>query len=156
PAVGRRDRLHLVWVEAGAAPGLGGFQLVPNPIRAAYSDDGGRTFSAPVTVSDPDRALVVAPAGSLGRHRAIHVAYSDLGDARPDYQGLDGPAWDGPWSIIVATSLDGGKTYARQAVAATGIAPPGRVMLIFTMAAPAIAADRSGHLWVAWTDARNG
>ena len=154
--MGKLGRIHLVWLETGAPPALGGFPSVRNPIMAAYSDDGGRSFSTPTEVADPSRRFVVAPSVALGRDGAVHVAYYDLENDARDYLGLEGPAWDGTWTVVVATSLDRGKTFTRQSVAATALVPPERVMLIFTMAPPAIVADGKGGVWTSWWDARNG
>lgn len=56
---------------------------------------------------------------------------------------------------MVATSADGGEHFRRGTVDER-IAPPQRVMLIYTMPPAALATDASGHLFAAWTDARNG
>ncbi len=152
---GDKGRLHLVWLHATSDPPLGGFGPPPNPIVASYSDDGGNTFSDPVQVSDPARQRVVAPALALGPDNAVHVAYYDLGDDAVDYQGLEGPVWKGTWSVLLASSTDGGGHFGASRVVDSSIAPPERVMLIFTMAPPALAADED-RLCLAWTDAREG
>lgn len=151
---GARDRVHLVWVEPTTRVATGGF-TGPTRILAASSDDGGQTLSAPVVVSEPARRRVVAPAVALGRDRHVHVAYYDLGDDARDFQGLEGPVWDGQWAIALATSSDGGATFSHHAEVATHV-PAERVMLVFTMAPPALAADRSGAVYVAWTDGAGG
>ncbi|MDP9388267.1 MAG: glycoside hydrolase [Actinomycetota bacterium] len=151
----RRGRLHLVWLEATAGPALGGFRPGPNPIMAAYSDDGGQRFSAPVQVSDPERERVVAPAVALGPHGRVHVLYYDLLDDTVDYQGLEGPVWEGNWALVMASSTDGGRRFRRGVVIDDDLVPPERVMLIFTMPPPALVAD-DGNLYAAWHDARNG
>lgn len=156
PAFGKRGRMHLVWVEAGASPGLGGFGAVDNPIMASYSDDGGRTFSIPVRVSDVERRRPVAPAVALGPGHRVHVAYYDLGDDIRDYQGLEGPRWEGNWSLVVSTSHDGGDYFGAATVVDDGLIPATRVMLIFTMPPPALAADTKGRLYAGWDDARGG
>jgi len=156
PGLGHNGRLHFVWTEAGAAPPSGGFAAVPNPILTAYSDDGGKTLSSPVQVSDPSRARAVAPALALGPHHAVHVLYYDLGADVRDYQGLDGPPWDSPWSLVVASSTDGGAHFGTGVVVDDGIVPPDRVMLIYTMPPASLVADRLGGLYAAWHDARNG
>lgn len=155
PDVGSRGRLHLVWLQATDPP-LGGLPLPPNPIMAAYSDDGGKTFSEPVQVSDPRRPLVVAPAVTLGPDHALHVVYYDLRDDMRDYQGLEGPTFDGTWSLVLASSFDGGHRFSATSIVEEAVVPPERVLLIFTMAPPAVAADASGRLYVAWHDARQG
>lgn len=149
-------RIHLVWLEPSSPPPLGGLPPGRNPLMYAYSDDGGHTLSAPVQVSDPKRRRVVAPALALGANGAVHVAYYDLEDDAVDYQGLEGPVWAGTWSLVVSTSVDGGRSFDRHDVAASGLAPPERVMLIFTMAPPSFVADDAGGLFLSWWDARNG
>lgn len=153
---GEADRMHLVWLHASTDPPLGGLPNAPNPILAAHSDDGGRTLSSPVQVNDPTHRRAVAPAISLGPDSAVHVAYYDLQDDGRDYQGLEGPAWEGSWSVVATTSLDRGGRFAPPVVVDSRIVPPGRVMLIYTMAPPGIAAGPSGGLYLTWPDAREG
>ncbi|HUP70590.1 MAG TPA: sialidase family protein [Acidimicrobiales bacterium] len=156
PRHGDRGRLHLVWVEPGAPPALGGFSSSPNRILASHSDDGGTTFSAPVEVSERHRSRVVAPAVAVGATGRVHVAYYDLGDDAVDFQGLEGPPWEGTWSVVTSTSTDGGASYRRHTVVDAQMVPTGRVMLIFTMAGPALATGTGGRAYVAWPDARSG
>lgn len=156
PTIGDRGRIHLVWLEARTNPPLGGLASPPNPIMAAYSDDGGSTFTEPVQVSDPARPLAVAPAMALGPDHAVHVLYYDLGEDVRDYQGLEGPTWEGRWSLVLSASTDGGKHFSKGTVVEAEIVPPERVMLIFTMPPASLVADRNGRLYAAWTDARNG
>lgn len=153
--LGRQGRLHLVWIHADEDPPLGGFQASPNPIMSAHSDDGGITFSKPVQINDPNRPRAVAPALALGRHHQVWVTYFDLGDDRRDYQGLEGPVWDGTWSLATAKSDDAGDHFTPASVVDDHIVPPERVMLIFTMPPPSLAV-RGGLACVAWTDARFG
>lgn len=152
---GDKGRLHLIWLQATSDPPLGGFGPPPNPILSAYSDDGGETFSKPVQVSDPARQRVVAPALALGSDHAVHVAYYDLEDDAIDYQGLEGPVWEGTWSLVLASSSDGGRHFGPGHLVDGSIAPPERVMLIFTMAPPTLVAA-GNRLCLAWTDARQG
>lgn len=152
---GELGRLHLVWLEAGTDPPLGGLPPVDNPILSAYSDDGGRTFSEPVRVSDPERVRSVAPALAVGGG-AVHVAYYDLHDDARDYQGLEGPTWPGTWSVVATSSSDGGATFSPGQVVDDQIRPPGRVMLVFTMPPPSLVAGPGGSLALAWPDARAG
>ena len=154
--VGGSDRIHLVWLKALSDPPLGGLTPEPHPLQAAYSDDGGRTFSEPVTISDPGRPRSVAPALVVGAGSAVHVAYYDLRDDARDYQGLEGPAWEDPWSLVMTTSTDGGATFGPAVEVDAGIVPPGRVMLIFTMPPPSLAAGGEGRLYLSWWDSRGG
>jgi hypothetical protein len=156
PSVGARGRIHLVWLHSLGAPSLGGLPPEPNPILAAHSDDGGDTFSTPMRVSDPGRLRSVAPVIALGPDRTVHVGYFDLQDDAVDYQGLEGAPWPGDWSVVVATSHDGGDRFEPGVVVDDQLLPPGRVMLIFTMPPPSLAADRSGNLYAGWFDARHG
>lgn len=151
--LGEVGRLHLVWIRAGLEPGFGGFGASPNPIVTAWSDDGGVTFTQPVQLSA--RSRVVAPALVLGPDHAVHVAFYDLGADARDYQGLTGPAWEGTWSVVVRTSRDGGRQFDQEVVVDDRVVPPERVMLVFTMAPPALAAV-GRRLCAAWPDARMG
>jgi hypothetical protein len=122
----------------------------------AYSDDGGETFSSPIQVSDPARDRVVAPALALAPDQRVHVGYYDLKDDAIDYQGLEGATWPGTWSLVVATSADGGRRFGPGVVIDDEVTPHERVLLVFTMPAAAMAAGPDGQLCAAWTDARNG
>jgi len=156
PAIGPRGRIHLVWLKALSDPPLGGLTNEPHPILAAHSDDGGRTFSEPVPVSDPARQRSVAPALVVGAGSAVHVAYYDLRDDFRDYQGLEGPPWADPWSLVLTTSTDRGASFGPAVEVDAGIIPPGRVMLIFTMAPPSLATGGDGRLYLSWWDSRAG
>jgi hypothetical protein len=147
-------RLHLVWLETSSDPPLGGLPPTPNPILSAWSDDGGKTFSSPVQVSDRARPRVVAPALTLGRDGAVHVLYYDLEDDVRDYQGLEGPPWEGTWSLILSSSTDGGRSFAPGVVVDADVVPFERVMLIYTMPPAALVADRD-RVFVSWSDARS-
>ncbi|MGH2810798.1 MAG: sialidase family protein, partial [Actinomycetota bacterium] len=148
-------RIHLVWLHATSDPGLGSFGTPPNPVMASHSDDGGKSFSRPVQVSDPVRARVAAPTLSVGEKGLVHVGYFDLGDDAIDYQGLEGPTYEGKWSLIVTTSADRGGHFSRGRVVDGSIMPGGRVMLIFTMP-PASLASWKDSVCASWTDARFG
>lgn len=149
-------RLHLTWVQAGEDPTGGGFAPADNPLLAAFSDDGGRSVSRPVRVSDPGRTRVVGPALAVGAGDRVHVAYYDLGDDARDYQGLEGPVWDGTWALVSATSDDRGRSFRAGVVVDDAIVPPERLMVVFTAPGPALAGDAAGRVYVAWTDARRG
>jgi hypothetical protein len=155
PTVGRAGRMYLVWLETTSEPPLGGLGSPPNPILSAYSDDAGQTFSPPVQVSDTGRQRVVAPALAVGADHAVHVLYYDLQDDARDYQGLEGPTWDGRWSLVMASSADGGHSFGPGVVVDGDIVPPERVMLIYTMPPAALAVD-GARVYASWHDARNG
>ena len=155
PDRGDQGRIHLAWLHSGSDPPLGGMAPGTNPIQAAYSDDGGVTFSDPVQVSDPNRERVVAPSLALGPDGSVHVAYYDLQDDARDYQGLAGPTFEGNWSLVVSSSSDGGRTFGAGSLVDDAIGPDERVILIFTMAPAALAVDDE-RMCLAWTDARTG
>lgn len=155
PTGGVHGRIHLVWLHATSDPPLGGFASPPNPILTAYSDDGGSTFSAPIEVSDPNRERVVAPALAVGPKGEVHVAYYDLGSDDRDYRGLEGPLWEGTWSLVLSSSFDHGRRFSSGKVVESSIVPPERVMLIFTMAPPSVTV-RAERLCTGWTDGRFG
>jgi len=153
---GPHGRIHIVWLKATSEPGLGSLPAPPNPIMAIHSDDGGRSFSRPLTISDLARQLVLAPALALGPDHAVHVVYYDLQQDAVDYHGLEGPTWDGHWSLVLTSSKNGGRTFDKNRLVDDGIVPPERVPIIFTMTPASVAVDRNGRVFVAWTDGRNG
>ena len=155
PTMGPNGRLHLVWLEATSDPPAGGFGPPPNPVLAAHSDDGGKTFTKPVTVAGGDGERVVAPALALGPDHTVHVAWYDLGDDARDYQGLEGPVWEGRWSLWLASSSDGGRRFSPPGLVDGAVVPHERVMLIFTMP-PATMVDDGTRLCAGWTDAARG
>lgn len=155
-SLGEDGRLHLVWLRTPSKPPIGGMPAPPNPIMAAHSDDGGRSWSEPVQVSDPDRQRVLAPAVAVGADNTVHVAYYDLEDDARDYRGQEGPVWEGTWSVVSATSRDGGRSFEEGVVVDDGLVPAERVMLAFTMPPPALTADDVGRVAVGWDDARRG
>jgi hypothetical protein len=154
--VGSRGRIHITWLQANTDPPIGGLPAPPNPILAAFSDDGGKRFSAPVVVSAPARPHAVAPALTLGPKHEVYVAYYDLGDDRIDYHGLEGETWGDAWSLVLSASLDGGRSFGPTHVVDDQIAPPERVLLVLTMPPASLVADSRGTLYVGWYDARNG
>jgi hypothetical protein len=147
--------LHLVWLQATEEPTLGGLPPSDNPILAARSTDGGKTFTEPVRVSDPARPLSVAPALVVDGAN-VHVAYLDLVDDVVDYRGLEGATWKEPWKLVVTTSTDGGRSFPSATEVSAELVPAERVMVIFTMPGPSLAALGDGRLAVAWDDARRG
>jgi len=154
--LGKSGRIYLVWLQANGPPPLGGLPPGSNPILSAYSDNRGLSFSKPVQVNDEARQRSVAPAIALGSNHQVHVLYYDLGDDAVDYQGLEGPVSESKWSLILASSRDGGRSFGAGVVVDSELAPPERVMLIFTMPSAALAVGPGGRIYAAWSDARNG
>jgi hypothetical protein len=154
-SLGQDGRIYLVWLHLTAPPTLGGLPPSDNPLLVTHSDDGGRTFAAQSRVSEVARARSVAPAIAVDGAGSLVVAHYDLSADAVDYQGLEGTSHQGPWSLIVLRSTDGGRTFATVLVQ-DGIVPTQRVQLIFTMPPPALAVDRGGLIVLAWPDARRG
>jgi hypothetical protein len=102
-AVGRGGEVLVSWTRKGQA-------LYTGDIRFARSTDGGRTFSAPVTINDDGLAighrfdsLGVAPDGT------VWLAWIDKRDLERATKA--GTAYAGA-AVYVATSADGGATYS--------------------------------------------
>lgn len=155
PTMGKAGRIQLAWLHSAEVPPLGGFPATTNPILTAHSDDGGNSFSEPVQINSPDESRVVGPALALGPSHRVYVGYYDLGADARDYQGLEGPTWDGAWSLLVAGSSDGGLTFGQPDLVSSKVVPSERIMLVFTMPPPALVAW-AGHVCLAWSDSRNG
>jgi len=150
-----KGRLYLTWLQAADTATLG-FPQAGYPLRAMRSDDGGATWTEPVDVNPAARRRVVAPTPVVGRDGRVYVAYLDLGDDRLDYhaahQGRGGPAYQGPWQLVVAASSDQGRSW-RQSVVDDALAPIDRI-LAFLPDFPALAVDRdSGRLYAGFHDA---
>lgn len=152
---GESDRLYFTWVEARSEVGTGSFGPAPNPVMGAYSDDGGQSLSEPVRVSDADRERVVAPTIDVDGDGRVHIAYYDLLEDHRDYQGLEGPTWDGQWELVWTSSEDGGELFSDGEVVAE-VRPHERIMVIFTAAPPALSTGQNGQVCVGWTGARHG
>lgn len=102
-AIGPQGAVLVSWTQRGSAAYTG-------DIRFARSTDGGRTFSAPITVNDDELpighrfdALGVAPDGT------VVLAWIDKRDL--EQATRLGRSYDGA-AIYVATSHDGGATFS--------------------------------------------
>lgn len=143
------------WIVAAPARGdkALGFTAPPNPVVVARSEDGGRTFAAPVTVGDPNR-MVVQPTLLVGADHEVVVGALDLGDDLATYEssdgGLPGPPPTGPWRVVAWTSNDGGATFGAAKSVADRVVPWQRV-LVDLAAAPAFAVDPARRrVYAAW------
>jgi hypothetical protein len=126
------ERVVVTWVQAGPAAALKplGFPPPPNPVVLTGSNDGGRSFSAPVRVSEPTRP-VVQPRVVLGPGGRVVVGALDLGADLFDYEGRHegqgGPPDDGRWALVSWTSTDGGATFAPASTVAADLVIPQRI-----------------------------
>ena len=150
-------RLYLTWLEASDVA-LYQFTRPGNPLRFMRSDDGGRTWRPPVTVSAPGLERVVAPSLAVGSGDDLHVLYLDLGGDRLDYHGAHGgkggPPYPGPWRLISARSGDGGRSW-QSALVEPRLTPTER-FIVFLPPFPSIAADRKGRVYASFHDGRAG
>ena len=153
-------RVLVAWIAATEerATKFLGFGPPPNPIVLARSDDGGRTFAPPVTVSEPTR-LAVQPTLLAGPGGEVVIGALDLAGDRFTYQtaheGRPGPPPAGPWRLVMWRSGDGGATFGPAATVAEGVVPPQRV-LIDLAPAPAFALDPTrNRLYAAWETGRD-
>ncbi len=148
-------RVLVAWIQAGddRATKFLGFGPPPNPIVLARSEDGGRTFAAPVTVSEPSRlavqpTLLVAPGGQ------VVVGALDLGNDRTTYEssheGQPGPPPQERWRVVAWTSSDGGAPFGPATTVTEDVVPVQRV-LIDLAPAPAFALDTPRRrVYAAW------
>ncbi|MGH9226594.1 MAG: sialidase family protein, partial [Acidimicrobiales bacterium] len=159
-------RVWLSFVQAGPATIDNQLGLVPgvNPIMVARSEDGGRTFSAPVRVSEPDRRVIQPTVLALpGGGNRVVVGALDLNDDLPNYEashdGQTPPAPGLRWRIVAWTSEDGGATFGPTSVVAADLPVP-QLIIADLGPTPGFAVDgRSGRIYATWDagrgDARN-
>lgn len=154
----RPGHLYLTWLQADAVA-LVAFPNPANPVSFMRSEDGGRTWTAPVAVSTPARRRVIAPSPALGRPDELFVTFLELLDDRLDYHGAHewrgGDPYAGRWKLVLARSADRGATWVDVDVERE-LVPTQRVM-IFLPPAPSIAVDpRRDRVHVAFMDGRSG
>lgn len=154
----RPERLFATWLQARDIGSLK-FTAPGNPIVVSRSDDGGATWSTPVRANDPDRGRAVAPSAAVGRRGELYVLYLDVGEDRLDYEGahenVGGPPFSGRFSLVLARSLDRGRTWA-ESVVDDGVVPTER-FIPFLAPFPSLAVDRgSGRIYVGFHDSRLG
>ena len=144
-------RLFLTWLEASGV-GLFKFSSPGNPIRAARSDDGGRTWGARSQVNDARRQRVVAPQPAAGPDGELYLLYLDLKEDRLDYEGLHrgsgGPPYGGRWELVLARSEDGGSEWSESVVEDRLV--PAERFVAFIPPFPSLAIDEDGRLFAAF------
>lgn len=152
-AVDDQGTVHLTWLQADQV----GILKITGvaPVVTARSTDGGRTFSVPMAVSDPQRLRVGAASPVIDSTGALVVLYEDFKGDRRDFENLEGPPWDEPFALVVTRSDDGGRTFSPGVELESGLVPARR-FLVFLPEFPSLAAGPGGSLYVAWADGRNG
>jgi len=153
-AVDTKSVVHITYLRAAdVAPGaIVGY---PSPIVAIHSTDGGKTFSEPVEISDPERMLVVGASPVIDGDGNLVVLYADYKKDNRDFRNLDGPAYEDPVALVVTVSKDGGKTFSDGVEVNAGLVLTRR-FLVFLPEFPSLAAGPGRSLYASWGDGRNG
>ena len=146
--------LYVTYVQATEV-GFLRFADPPPRIVTVRSDDGGKTFGAPVPVSDPNRPRVLAPSPVIDRDGQLIVMYQDMKGNRRDYEYQEGPPAELPVSLVLTRSTDGGRTFAPGQEFETDILLTRR-FLPFLPEIPQLAIGSNGTLYATWADGRNG
>ncbi len=153
-AVDRAGTVHVTWLQ-GQEVALLSLAGPPSPIVASRSTDGGRTFSRPLRVSDPNRERVGAASPVIDSDGQLVVLYEDFKDDRRDFENLEGPPWSKPFALVVTRPTDGGRSFWRGVELESGVVPTRR-FLVFVPEFPSLAAGPGDTLYAAWADGRNG
>ena len=122
---------------------------------AVHSKDGGKTFSQPVEISDPDRMFVGGASPAIDSDGNLVVLYQDFKKDDRDFRNLEGPVYEDPVSLVVTVSTDGGATFSKGVEVDAGIVLTRR-FLVFLPEFPSLAAGPDRSLYVSWGDGRNG
>lgn len=135
------DKLYVVgWhvvnpLNMGAQGGQGERRTV-----VASSEDGGRTWSAPVFAEAPDEKVREITPPVVGRDGSVYMAW----------RNRDDPA-NAPHPIVVAKSSDGGVTWTRTPIQDATPAPPSAPPPAGNAGFPKMAVDpNSGNLYVTY------
>jgi hypothetical protein len=151
------QRVYLTWLQ-GLSVGVLRFTGPGNPILAARSDDGGKTWGAPVQVSSVAHPRAITPVPVVAANGTVYVLYVDVGDDRLDYEGghggVGGPPYQGYYTLVLARSLDAGAHW-QESIVDTRVRPMSRY-IVFLAPSPSLAVDRSGRIYVAFQDVRLG
>jgi len=152
-------RLYLSYLRADSDVGVLKFTAPGNPLLVAHSRDGGSTWDRPVRVNPVRRARAVAPSVAVGPRGEVYVLYLDLGDDRLDYEGehegRGGPPYSGEFKLVLARSLDRGRSWAESEVE-DHLVPTER-FVAFLPPFPSVAVDPGdGRIYAGFQDGRLG
>ena len=152
----RSNRLFAAWLQStpDATECILCFAGTNLPIVLSRSDDGGKTWSPPVRVSDEGRARVGAPSLVVDRDGNPAVLFLDYGNDRWDWENLPG-RYEGTFSLVVARSPDKGLRWEPGQVVDDEVVPTGR-FLVYLPVTPGFAIARNGDMFAVWGDARSG
>ncbi|MDQ6727401.1 MAG: glycoside hydrolase [Actinomycetota bacterium] len=153
-AIDPKGPVHITWLQAFGTGNLSFTEPVPYVV-AVRSDDKGKTFSAPVRVSDPARERIGAPSPVVDGKGRLQVLYTDYKDNQRDFSDLPGPPAELPFALVLATSTDGGKTFGPNTEVDADVLPTRR-FLIYLPEFPQLAAGSGDNLYATWADGRNG
>jgi hypothetical protein len=146
--------LYVTYLQANEV-GFLRFADPPPRIVTVRSDDGGKTFGAPVPVSDANRPRVLAPSPVIDRDGQLVVMYQDMKGNRRDYEYTEGPPAEPPLSLVLTRSTDGGRTFAPGEEFETDLLLTRR-FLPFLPEVPQLAISPNGTLYATWADGRDG
>ena len=154
----RSRRLYLTWLQTDEV-GLLRFAGSDQRVQVSRSDDGGRTWGAPVRVSAPKRERPLAPSAAIGPDGELYVLYLDVGGDRLDYEagheGFGGEPYDGRFQLVLGRSDDAGMTWQESVVDDDVV--PTRRFIAFLPPTPSLAVDRSnGTVYAAFEDGAGG
>ncbi|HZB97833.1 MAG TPA: sialidase family protein, partial [Candidatus Sulfotelmatobacter sp.] len=108
---GPEGNVYVTWLQAQQVGQLS-LPGAPPAIVAVHSADGGRSFSAPVPLSDTNRTRIGAATPVLTSDGTLIVLYEDFKDDVRDLLNLEGPPWPDPFALVVTRSTDEGQTFA--------------------------------------------
>lgn len=154
------DRVLAAWIQLTPATGVP-FQAgsaAGSSLVLAASDDGGRSFGPPVTVSKPGQ-LLLQPTVLVGKGGEVVVGALDLGSDVLDYEsqheGRTGEPYDGRWQVVTYTSTDGGATFSER-TAVGDVVPAKRIYPDVGSPTPSFAVDpASGRIYATWDSGRD-
>ena len=151
------DRVLVTWVRVDSAVPFQAGSSQGSRVELAVSEDLGRSFGEPVTVSKPGQ-LLLQPTVLVGNGGEVVVGALDLGADLLDYEsqhnGVGGLPDDGQGQVVTYTSTDGGATFADR-TAAGDIQPAKRIYPDVSAPTPGFALDAAtGRLYATWESGR--